>query len=1063
MWNQEGSFRLIAANAAQAKDVEAYLERVVSVRTGMSASELEDAQPYYLVITASKSNFDRVQCLRTVLESKNGLHMSVMTAFQEFRHLPKECTRVIELGDDITTGKLYDKDDTAVNTVLFTPDQPPSASAMELSTKLANIMLDHADQSASLPKLITFLQLMQAGKAEHLNALLRWKENDPTKSLAAPVGCNAFGDLFVLDLHEKAHGPHGLIAGMTGSGKSEFIITYILSLAVNYHPEEVSFILIDYKGGGMAKSFENLPHTAGIITNLDGSAIKRSLVSINSELKRRQTILAQASKLIDESNINIYQYQKLYREGRVTEPLSHLFIIADEFAELKTQQSDFMTELISAARIGRSLGVHLILATQKPSGVVDDQIWSNSRFRVCLKVQEKQDSMDMLKRPDAAELADTGRFYLQVGYNELFELGQSAWAGADYIPSDRVLTEKDNSVEAIDLNGHVIRSVKPSRAGALPTGKRKKQLDIITQYLSEIAAEEQIHARALWLAPLPEMRGLDALREKYAADYARTEIPFVLEPAVGEFDDPANQKQGLMTLPISAEGNTVIYGAAGAGKALFLSTMLYSLMTTHTPAEVNFYLLDFGDETLKAFSGAPHTGEVLLSGDGEKIARLFKMLNQQIRRRKSRLSARGTDYLTYMRQHPETEDMPALLIVIHNYAAFTELFEAHEDDVAYLSREGVKYGIYFILTSMTSNGVRFRITQNFKQHITLQMNDESDYSVIMGKTEGLFPARMQGRGLCRMESILEFQTAHISETDSEFEAVQKKCAELRASWQGVFAAAIPILPDVVDTEFLLPHYRTDRIWNVPVGVNKSTLALQYYDFGARGVDLIASADNSCMLAAEGLLRLFNTVPQLQITVFDTGNKLGENIPEPDGERLCLLRTETECRDGLLRLGKLASARCRACEDTAENKEEAPQFEPVLCLVADLKALFETLAINKEQRKAENSEKPTDDERLSILLTQTQRQFNLHFVIADNTRNISKYSHTDWFKDNCQNNGIWVGGGASEQYYLVATESVPSMRQTIKAPMGYVYTNGRPVLCKLLAEVVEEGSDDEVSG
>lgn len=178
----------------------------------------------------------------------------------------------------------------------------------------------------------------------------------------------------MLDLHEKFHGPHGLVAGMTGSGKSEFIITYILSLAVNYHPEEVQFVMIDYKGGGMAKSFEHLPHTVGIITNLDGAAIKRSLVSIESELKRRQAIFSEASKKVQMSNIDIYKYQKLYREGKVDEPLSHLFIISDEFAELKTQQPEFMTQLVSAARIGRSLGVHLILATQKPSGVVDDQI-----------------------------------------------------------------------------------------------------------------------------------------------------------------------------------------------------------------------------------------------------------------------------------------------------------------------------------------------------------------------------------------------------------------------------------------------------------------------------------------------------------------------------------------------------------------------------------------------------------------------------------------------------------------------------------------------------------------
>ena len=274
--------------------------------------------------------------------------------------------------------------------------------------------------------MITFLEMFDVGRIEHLVSANRWKENNPVKSLATPVGISTDGSLFCLDLHEKYQGPHGLVAGMTGSGKSEFIITYILSMAVNFHPDEVAFILIDYKGGGLTGAFEDekrgihLPHLVGTITNLDGASIQRSLVSIQSELKRRQRIFNEVKSATNEGTMDIYTYQKLYREQKVKEPLPHLFIISDEFAELKKQEPEFMDQLISAARIGRSLGVHLILATQKPSGVVDDQIWSNTKFRVCLRVQDRSDSFEMLKRPEAAELKDTGRFYLQVGYNEYF-------------------------------------------------------------------------------------------------------------------------------------------------------------------------------------------------------------------------------------------------------------------------------------------------------------------------------------------------------------------------------------------------------------------------------------------------------------------------------------------------------------------------------------------------------------------------------------------------------------------------------------------------------------------
>ena len=258
--------------------------------------------------------------------------------------------------------------------------------------------------------MISFLEMYDVGKVEQLNITNRWKNNDPTKSLQAPIGVDKNRELFKLDLHEKFYGPHGLIAGMTGSGKSEFIITYILSMAINYSPDEVSFILIDYKGGGLAGAFQNketgmkLPHLAGSITNLDTVEMNRALSSIQSELRRRQRIFNDARDALNESTIDIYKYQRLFREGLVKEPVTHLFIISDEFAELKSQQPEFMDQLISTARIGRSLGVHLILATQKPAGVVDDQIWSNSKFRVCLKVQDKSDSMDMIKCPDAASL-----------------------------------------------------------------------------------------------------------------------------------------------------------------------------------------------------------------------------------------------------------------------------------------------------------------------------------------------------------------------------------------------------------------------------------------------------------------------------------------------------------------------------------------------------------------------------------------------------------------------------------------------------------------------------------
>lgn len=465
MWDNDKNVRYFCTNIGEAKEISSYLEKEFYERSSNKTEAI--AAPYYLIVNTSRNIAEKIDIVEMMLKSKTNFGFSIINVDNSINNLPKESSMVIEIDERIS--KIYDKNDISGRQTEFVADIGIGNELSEVVKAAANIKMDIADQTYSLPNVITFLEMFGVNKIEHINPLMRWKENNPTISLAAPIGVDTMGELFYLDLHEKFQGPHGLVAGMTGSGKSEFIITYILSMAANYHPDEVAFILIDYKGGGLTGAFEDeekgikLPHLAGTITNLDGAAVKRSLISIQSELRRRQAIFNNARRVSNEGTMDIYKYQKLYRDKVVTEPVPHLFIISDEFAELKSQQPEFMEQLISTARIGRSLGVHLILATQKPSGVVDDQIWSNSRFRVCLKVQDKADSNDMIKRPDAAELSNTGRFYLQVGFNEFFALGQSAWCGAPYNEDGVSDKNVDNSIKVIDSIGRVVKEVKPPK------------------------------------------------------------------------------------------------------------------------------------------------------------------------------------------------------------------------------------------------------------------------------------------------------------------------------------------------------------------------------------------------------------------------------------------------------------------------------------------------------------------------------------------------------------------------------------------------------------------------
>ncbi|MBQ8000268.1 MAG: type VII secretion protein EssC [Ruminococcus sp.] len=1034
VWSDDNKFRFIATTPNEVKELSAYFERIIEFREEVNSSDIDDVKPYYVVFSMSKALAVRAEMIKTILAKKDNLHISIVTFYNELKNLPKECTMVVELNGN--GGRLFDKNDISGKSIEFIPDINSSQNPLALSVALANTSLDTATTSYKLPGMITFMEMFGVGNVEHLNVLNRWKENDPTKSLEAAVGVDTYGETFMLDLHEKFHGPHGLVAGMTGSGKSEFIITYILSLAVNYHPNEVAFILIDYKGGGMAKSFEHLPHTAGIITNLDGGAIKRSLVSIESELKRRQAIFAEVSKKVGVSNIDIYKYQKLYREGSVSEPLQHLFIISDEFAELKTQQPEFMTQLVSAARIGRSLGVHLILATQKPSGVVDDQIWSNSKFRVCLKVQGRADSMDMLKRPDAAELTDTGRFYLQVGYNELFELGQSAWSGAPYYPSDTVVKERDNSVVVIDKNGHPIKIVKLDKRRSM-FNNAKKQLDAITDYLRGVAEDEGIKVRPLWLDPIPALILLDQVKEKYSTTVEK----FVLNPVIGEYDDPAHQRQCVLRLPISKEGNTVIYGVAGSGKTTFLNGMIYSLIQEHTPEEVNIYILDFASETLRAFAKAPHVGDVILSYETEKVSNLFKMLQSEIERRKKLFADYGGDYAYYIKSSGKT--LPSIVIAINNFAAFTEIYDEKEEAVSYLSREGTKYGVYFVLTALGTSTVRFRLLQNFKQLLVLQLNDETDYSSVVGKTDGLIPSKFKGRGLIKRDELYEFQLACLTEDEVPFAFIQKVCKQLAENWNGDTARKVPILPDKVDVEFLSEYIDPNKKLCIPVGVEKNSLNVHYYPFHTAYINMIMSAGLEYQEFVSDFTELIGRATAINGIVFDMPKVVGTTT-----NAMKVYTTAKDCEEQIAKLFELVLYRNNTYKEAIENGGKVEAFEHLFVVINSLSMLKAALS---DQSK----------EKLALILEKGTLEYNINIVIAEQVKNISSVSFEKWYKANVfSSDGLWIGNGITEQYQMKANKTTHEMHEEITSEFGYSLIKGKCVKLKLLNNKAEEEDIDE---
>lgn len=302
----------------------------------------------------------------------------------------------------------------------------------DMKTKLSAMFLHQLDSfSQRASEELTFFDLLEINSIRELPVYENWNKYRAKDHLYAVLGRDKNQKEIVLDLHDGYHGPHGLIAGMTGSGKSELLITMILSIAVRYSPREVQFLLIDFKGGGILQMLsgpEGLPHIANTLDNLEARMIDKATSSLELEIKRRERLLNNMSKIVRKPVMDLHVYQSCWKKETGLPYLSDMIIIVDEFAELKQEVPDFLEQLLSISRVGRSLGFHLILSTQKPAGIVNDQIWANSRFKICLKVAERQDSIEVIHHPDAAYIEKSGQFCL-LRDNSLF-FGQSAYTSA---------------------------------------------------------------------------------------------------------------------------------------------------------------------------------------------------------------------------------------------------------------------------------------------------------------------------------------------------------------------------------------------------------------------------------------------------------------------------------------------------------------------------------------------------------------------------------------------------------------------------------------------------------
>ncbi len=784
-WSNDKRIRYFATNKEEVHYIFNEINEELEIQKEKENSE--ENSPYYIFIISSPDLLEKESFSRYLYKSDETLKFTSIFAYGDINKLPKSTETIIQ-SDNYRIG-FYTKNENENKFIRFNLDSFDRERLEKFALNLSKLSIKHELGEMSIPEKISFLEMFKVGNVEDLNIRENWENNHADKSLAVPIGVMGGNETFDLDLHEDYHGSHGLVAGTTGSGKSEFLQSFVLSLSTFYSPNEVAFVLIDFKGGDMARPFIEktfspaLPHLAATISNLTTNILYRALISIDAEINRRQEIINQSALKLGLSKLDINGYQKYFKEGKLTVPLPHLVIIIDEFAQLRTEQPDFLDELKRVAQVGRSSGIHLILATQRPTGIVDPQIWSNSKFKICLRVADKQDSIEIINKPDAALIKNPGRFYVQIGYDEIFDYVQSGYSGAPYYPTKRYISDNDVTVKMID---NVARTIGSEKIDQSIKDYEQSQIEAVTKEIIKVSQEKNLKAKPLWLP---------VLKEKIVLSEIKKEEKGLCSATVGILDFIKEQEQSPLTINFDKTGNIILYGAGGMGKTTFIDTLIYSMIVDYkyTPEELNIYAFDFSGRNLGYLNELPHCGGTAFIDESEKLNEIIKILKRTIEERKIIFQEYSTSNFRDFRKS-NLESLPAILVVIDNYAPFHDRYPELVDELLEIISSGNTYGIYFLITGVTKNSIYYKIIDNVSSFYTLRLNDPNNYIDIHNLRSPIIPENIPGRGITKVEKqIVEFQFALPLENkdgSSYLNNIKALYKKIREEWKGRLPTSI---------------------------------------------------------------------------------------------------------------------------------------------------------------------------------------------------------------------------------------------------------------------------------
>ncbi|THC54054.1 type VII secretion protein EccCa [Streptomyces sp. A1499] len=822
-----------------------------------------------------------------------GMGVTVLHLLEQQVHEPDRVSvRITVDGDQVSVEDLR------------VPDAPPSrgtaddvgvAGAEGLARMLAPLRLsaESAADGTPISGPVDFPELLGIADPAVLDLDGLWAPRGERDFLRVPIGLDDRHQPVLLDLKESSElgmGPHGLCVGATGSGKSELLRTLVLALVTTHSPEDLALVLVDYKGGATFAPFTGLPHVAGVITNLENQAglVERVHTSLAGEVKRRQQVLKDAGNVAD-----IGHYAALREKRPDLEPLPHLFVVIDEFGELLTAKPDFIDLFLSIGRIGRSIGVHLLLSSQRIESGRLKGLETYLSYRLGLRTFSADESRTVLDTVDAFQLPPLPGFgYLKVD-TSTYERFKAGYVSGGY-RGPALREQPDEEPLAWPYPAFTARHAPATGVPEEPPARERDTGPTVLSAMVDQLCAAAPPVRRIWLPPLPDAIALDAAAGPLRASeqglhLALTEGP--LRVPLGVLDDPAAQRQQPWVLDLTvAGGHAAVIGGPQSGKTTLLRTLALSLALTHTPRQVAVYGLDLVGGGLSALAGLPHVGGVAGRADHERAARTVAEVRAQLTAREELFREYGIDsvgQLRRLRAQGKLTDLGStdIVLLIDGFGALRDEFAELDDTVTDLLKRGSGYGIHVVAGMLRWNDVRIATQSMFGTRVELRLNDPSDSSVDRKLSETL-AADTPGRVLTDAKLFAHTALPRIDGRPSTGDlgpALESAARTLRAGWHGELAAPVRVLPTALPAA-KLPSTVAEPS-RIPLGVEQDTLAPALLDLTGQDQHLLVLGDNEC--GKTNLLKLLtqqliarHSDEELVFGVFDPRRGLRGVVPEP---------------------------------------------------------------------------------------------------------------------------------------------------------------------------------------